>query len=268
MSEANPENKILVFIPCYNCENQIPRVLEQFSQPEVYKWFHTILVLDNGSRDSTLASALQKRDQLSQVNIIVAQNDDNYGLGGSHKSAFSYAVENGFSHVVVLHGDDQGSITDLLPVLKSGDFNQFDCCLGARFHPNSKTQGYSAFRIFGNRVFNLLFTLSCGQRVLDLGSGLNLYKVEMLTKNFYHKYSDDLRFNCYMLLGTIIGKYKAHFFPITWREDDQVSNVKLFSQSINTFKIVLGTLFFKSLYLKREHRLKLHAKYTFRKITN
>lgn len=39
-------------------------------------------------------------------------------MGGSHKVAFNYAIENNFDYIIVLHGDDQGSISDMIPVLK------------------------------------------------------------------------------------------------------------------------------------------------------
>lgn len=32
--------------------------------------------------------------------------------------AFNYAIENNFDYVIVLHGDDQGSISDMIPVLE------------------------------------------------------------------------------------------------------------------------------------------------------
>ena len=35
------------------------------------------------------------------------------------KVAFNYAVKNKFDYVIVLHGDDQGNIHDLLPFLKN-----------------------------------------------------------------------------------------------------------------------------------------------------
>ena len=48
---------------------------------------------------------------------VYKRQDQNYGLGGSHKVAFGYAAAHGYEHLVVLHGDDQGAIVDLLPIL-------------------------------------------------------------------------------------------------------------------------------------------------------
>lgn len=256
-------HKILVFIPCYNCELQIPRVLDQFKDPKISEWFDTVLVLDNHSKDNTINAAIKKADELEKLHIIVAKNNANYGLGGSHKSAINFAVDNGFTHIVVLHGDDQGSIADLIPELQAENHLKYDCCLGARFLSQSITPGYSKFRIFGNHVFNIIFTVAAKNRIHDLGSGLNLYKIDMFKTMVLKKYSDDLRFNCFMVLSTYDYGLKAKFFPISWREDDQVSNVKLVSQSLNTLKIALGYIFFKRNYLLRDHRSKPHDQYKF-----
>src|SRR4051812_35190723 len=98
-------DRIMVFIPAYNCAPQIGRVLAQFTRvpPET---FVEILVVDNQSTDGTLAAAAEAATSLSSLRIRVVRNKDNYGLGGSHKSAFTYAAACGYSHVVVLHGDD------------------------------------------------------------------------------------------------------------------------------------------------------------------
>ncbi|WP_096736295.1 glycosyltransferase [Brachyspira sp. G79] len=48
--------KILIFIPMYNCEKQIPRVISQFDD-ETQKLFTEILVADNISKDNSLSVA-------------------------------------------------------------------------------------------------------------------------------------------------------------------------------------------------------------------
>lgn len=231
------EEKILLFIPAYNCENQIPRVLAQLDG-EVMGWIGRVLVVNNRSTDGTEAAVGAFMEKHPGLPLTLLRNDENYGLGGSHKVAFRYAIENGFEYVAVLHGDDQGDIKDLLPVLESGQFRQADCCLGARFMPGSRLPGYSAFRTFGNRVYNLLFGAVCRRRVYDLGSGLNLYKTRMLRSGYYERFPDDLTFNYCMVMALHCYRQTALFFPISWREEDQVSNVKLFSQA----KRVLGML--------------------------
>lgn len=233
-------SRIILFIPCYNCENQITRVIDQLQAKNSYKYFDEILLIDNRSKDNTINNSVEKIKSSNIDNIKVLKNSENVGLGGTHKVAFNYAKQNNASHVAVLHGDDQGSIADLIKILDSKEHEQYDCCLGSRFNRHSKLIGYSKFRIFGNWVFNLIFSLSAGKIITDLGSGLNIYKVSAIRDDRIIKFSNDLTFNCYMLLFSISQKQTIKFFPITWREDDQISNVKLFSQAKKTLRIALA----------------------------
>ena len=233
-------SKIILFIPCYNCDKQILRVIDQLESNDNYKYFNEILLIDNRSQDSTVKKSVDKLIDINIDNIKVLRNSENVGLGGTHKVAFNYAKQNNASHVAVLHGDDQGSITDLINILNNKDHEHYDCCLGSRFNRHSKAIGYSKFRIFGNWVFNSIFSFAAGKIITDLGAGLNIYKVSAISDERITKFANDLTFNCYMLLFSISQKQSIKFFPITWREDDQISNVRLFSQAIKTFRIALG----------------------------
>lgn len=256
-------DRILVFIPAYRCAPQVVRVLQQFQDPAVHGRFEKILVLDNVSPDDTAQAAIRQARELALGKVTVARNRDNYGLGGSHKAAFGYAVAHGFTHLVVLHGDDQGAIRDLLPVLDAGEHRTHDCCLGARFHPLARIQRYSPVRVLGNRVFNGLFSAAAGQRLHDLGSGLNLYRVESLASRYWLRFHDNLMFNYCMILAHIQRRDRLLFFPITWREDDQVSNVKLFSQARRTLGVLARFARSRRAFMEHEFRDTPRAAYEF-----
>ena len=256
------DDRILVFIPAYNCAPQIGRVLAQFDAVPAGR-FAEILVLDNGSKDGTQQAALAAAQSVRACPVTVARNRANYNLGGSHKSAFAYAAAQGCTHVVVLHGDDQGHIGDLLPVLDRGDHRGNDACLGARFMRGSRLQGYSKFRIFGNHVFNGLFTVAARRRITDLGSGLNIFSRSIFADPGISQYADDLRFNVYLLLGMTDRGLRFTFFPISWREDDQVSNVKIVSQSLKTLQILAEYALKRSSFRDNDHRAVAHESYGF-----
>lgn len=241
--------RVLVFIPAYRCEDQISRVLSQFDY-EIQSFVDTVIVVDNRSHDKTLDVAILEGSKIFSItNFIVWKNNFNYGLGGSHKVAFRFAVENGFDFIVVLHGDDQADIHDLIPILKTRMHFKFDCLLGARFMKGSRLQGYSLFRTIGNIVFNALFSLILGYKINDLGSGLNLYRVSALDDFYYEKFPDDLTFNYVMLISSYCRNHSIAFFPISWREDDQRSNVKMIQQSLRVIKLLT------SYFLRRENFL-------------
>jgi glycosyltransferase involved in cell wall biosynthesis len=254
-ADTNERPRTMVFIPAYRCETQIPRVLNQLKNDRFAGLINLVMVVDNISPDATRESA---RDAASELDLpwIVWRNQNNYGLGGSHKAAFTYAKANGFDYLIVLHGDDQADLRDILPALESGQAYQPDCYLGSRFSIGSKLQGYSRFREFGNRVYNLLFSMACRAKVEDLGSGLNMYRLSKIDLKAISTFPDNLTFNYVMLMHSLFVGDKVKFFPMTWREEDQASNVRLFRQAVKVLSLLAGRTFSPRAFFKRDHREK------------
>lgn len=260
------KDKILLFIPMYNCEKQIVRVLSQLKN-ELSEYISEVIIVNNLSTDNGEEAVIDFiKNKSITIPISLLRNDNNYNLGGSHKVAFSYAIKNCFDYVITLHGDDQGSIKDFLPILRSQNYRNFDCCLGARFMKGSKLVGYNKIRIIGNYLFNFLFSLVCNYKVNDLGSGLNMYKTEMLKSKFYLKFSDRLFFNNTMILAIKYYKQKVLFVPITWKEEDQVSNNKLVDFSKSLFYMLMNFAINNRRYMENEHRDSIISHYTFQVI--
>jgi glycosyltransferase involved in cell wall biosynthesis len=230
-------DRILVFIPMYNCAPQIGRVVAQLSG-RIKPFIGEVIVLDNGSRDGGPEVARDALQKIDGLRWRVARNRENYNLGGSHKAAFDYAIDNGFSHVIVLHGDDQADVDDFVDALGAGLHRRYDSLLGARFMPGARLHGYSLYRIIGNYGLNIL----CGAMVLrwiaDQGSGLNLYKTDYLKSRFYRPFADTLIFPNQMFFYGVAANSPYRFVPISWREEDQISNAKAFSQAFQVLNLV------------------------------
>ena len=119
------ENKILLFIPMYNCEKQITRVLDQIDE-KLSEYIAETIVVDNRSTDRSQEKVINYIKNNKNKNIKLFLNTENYNLGGSHKVAFNYAVKNNFDYVIVLHGDDQGNLSDFLPILKENIYKKYE----------------------------------------------------------------------------------------------------------------------------------------------
>jgi len=261
-------DKILVFVPMYNCAPQITRVLQTFEATSTAAPFAGLICVDNRSTDNTQKAAHQALAKIAVPNWTLLENVENYGLGGSHKVAIRYGLENGYTHLVVLHGDDQGSITDILPLIEDGAHHQADCLLGARFMKGSRLVGYSWLRTVANEVFNRIFSVAIKERVYDLGSGLNMYRLAIFEDGFHLRFADDLTFNYYMILATTRQGFRHRFFPLTWREDDQVSNAKLFRQGRRMLVMLRRMFTAPDAFLSDEHRSKPHGSYDFRVVAS
>ena len=247
-------DRFLVFVPCYNCEPQISRVVGDLACLMEETGDFRVAVVENRSTDSTLAAAEKALDACPLPDKLLVQNTENYNLGGSHKVAFDLARAESCDYVIVLHGDDQGSIRDLLPRLRAGAHRDVDALLGARFMKGATLKGYSALRTWANIAFNLIFSAVAGKRFHDLGSGLNLFRRSIFDGGFHLRYADNLTFNYYLIFGLADTNKRIVFFPINWREDDQVSNAKLFTQGITMLKMLWHRFSDKDDFLRAEHR--------------
>lgn len=225
-------------IPTYNCEKQITRVLDSINEFGIFD-FTKIIVIDNRSKDSTQKKIMSHPLYLDK-SIRLFEPENNNGLGGSHKLAFDYAIQNSFTHVAIFHGDDQGSYQDLIKMMKlisesSKDFS----ILGTRFGFGSSLINYSTVRRVGNLCLNLLFSIRTQKFLTDLGSGVNIFCMEDIKKIDYYKLTDSLTFNYELLLNICHSKFLFQYYPIEWKEYDQISNAKGFNIFFKALIILL-----------------------------
>ena len=239
--------KIIAVILAYNCQNEINKTLKKIQKYE--KYFYKICIIDNNSKDKTFikADAFIKNRNLKKFEII--KNLKNFGQGGSHKVAFEHALKNKCDYCLVYHGDDQANIKDFKKIFLNKSYNNFDAVLGARFLEGSKLINYQLYRILGNKIFNFLFTMLTNYKIYDLGSGINLYGKKVISDKYIKFIDNEMGFNYQNLLLMIVKKRNLKFAPISWKTEDEESNVQVVSQSLKVLKIVL-LFFFKNDYFK------------------
>jgi glycosyltransferase involved in cell wall biosynthesis len=248
------ETKTLVVVPAYNCERQIARVLDSLCSHEQH--FSKLIVIDNKSTDGTLDVARSWIPRFKNK-LVVRQNTQNFNLGGTLKIAFETAISDHFDRLVIIHGDDQAEFKDVLPFLATDESNNLpELVIGARFHKDSKLIGYSKFRRLGNLVLNKITGLIFRSKIDDMIAGLNIFSVEFLRRLPFRNFPDDLTFDSNILFWSLANKSKPIFVPITWKDEDQVSNAKVLSQATKIVTNLLsvrlrGTEFF---YLDRSQR--------------
>ncbi|MDC3007795.1 glycosyltransferase family 2 protein [Candidatus Pelagibacter sp.] len=233
--------KRLLFIPAYNCQEQISRLIKNLNVENISN-FDKILIIDNSSKDETSYYAKNAIIEKKFKNFLIIKNSKNYGLGGSHKIAFNYAIDNNYDFCCVIHGDDQGDINDLNKVIKLGKYKDFSCLRAGRFKPGSTLVGYSNFRIFGNKVFKYIYSILINKEIFDIGAGLAIFKIDDIKKINYEYFVNDMSFDSFMILVFDYYNLKFDFFNVHWKETDQISNTNLFKTA---FKILNNLIRYK-----------------------
>jgi len=245
--------KIIVAIPCFNCEKQIPRVIKGFNK-KLLSEVDEVMIINNRSEDNTVEAAKNAIKQIGshKHKFSICTNTENYNLGGTHKVAFLYAEQKKADYLIILHGDDQASTQDISKLIRVAKNNPHaSAVLGSRFSKGSELQGYSIERIIGNKCLNLIYSIVTLRSTKDLGSGLNMFKVDSLKDHRYLGFGDNLAFNFDLLLDFYRKKSILIYTPIIWRETDQVSNAR----NLNVAKMAVTKLvrwrFHKEKFLKK-----------------
>lgn len=235
--------KILLAIPCYNCETQVSRMIKKLAQSKTFE--SEIVFINNKSQDQTRDVILN--DSLRLPNkVSLLDNKANFGLGGSFKIATSYGLTKNYDYMIFLHGDDQASVEDIEKLLIEIEKDtSLEILFGARFMRRSKLKNYSKLRIFGNLVINFIFSLFTRKKIVEIGSGLNVYKLASLKKLNYESWPNHIAFDVDLLLDATSQKLNYKFFPISWEEEDQVSNAGNLSTGLLVLKMLLRWAFNK-----------------------
>ena len=226
---------------------------------QIIKIEHCLLG-EPGAEVSEVKTVYSHPQSLMQCARYLADHDWQQISMQNNAFAAAKVAKEGDKTQAAIAGEHAGKIYGL-KVLKKGIHRRYDCVLGGRFMRGSKLKGYSWFRTFGNIVYDFLFSAVVRDRIFDLGSGLNLYSVEMLKDPFYLKFPDNLTFNYCMILASHYYKHHIRFFPISWREEDQVSNVKMASQAISVLKM-LGAYAWNHEFIRSELREQIREEYS------
>lgn len=178
-----PRRELLVIIPAYNEEENIPELFRQLDRAGIRE-FADVLVIDDGSADGTCRRVRELGGQC--VSCIFHQ-----GYGGALQTGYKYAVQKGYSYVVQADADGQHDMCNIAPLYRAlrerdGSGRRPDLVLGSRFLPGSSSFPVSAVKMLVIRMFRLILRAAAGQRITDPTSGLQGLNARVLS--FYSGY--------------------------------------------------------------------------------
>jgi glycosyltransferase involved in cell wall biosynthesis len=96
-----------------------------------------VLVIDDASDDCTFEHGLSYRHSHADLPLTMLRNRSNQGYGGNQKVGYTYAIQEGFDIVALVHGDGQYAPEELPNLLASSSMgrrmrcSEAGCCVGA-----------------------------------------------------------------------------------------------------------------------------------------
>ena len=248
MNDTIEKKKILIFIPAYNVEKQILRVLKRIPIEFLKEYFIHILIIEDFSKDNTkqvIEDYIKTNENNNLMHLI--KNEKNHGYGGVQKIAFKYALNNNFDYVIMLHGDQQYE-PEQIPEFISNLLNSgADAVFGSRFiNPKEPLKGgMPMHRYIGNRVITFIQNLIAGTKMTEFHNGYRSYKINVIKKINFEKNTNDFHFDTEIVIQMSRLNYVIKEIPIATIYADEESNLKPVPYGIN---VLLSTIKYKFFY--------------------
>ena len=169
----NIQKNLCVMLPALNEEativdviDRIPRTIEGIAKVH-------ILVLDDGSTDST-------REKSIEAGAEVISHSSNRGLGVAFQTGIEKALEMNVDYVVNMDSDGQFNPADIPLLLAPLMDGSADCVTASRFIKKEYVPKMNQVKLYGNHMMSWLISALVGQRYYDVSCGFRAYTADTL----------------------------------------------------------------------------------------
>ena len=160
MQHSANARHIWVVVPAYREGAVVGRTVT-----ELRRWFSQVVVVDDGSPDTT-------GDEALAAGAVVVRHPLNLGQGAALQTGIEYALRRGADFIGTFDADGQHSAEDLAGMLKVLQHDGLDIVLGSRFLGHA--EGISWARRLFLRAAVAFTNLTTGVRLTDAHNGLRI----------------------------------------------------------------------------------------------
>jgi glycosyltransferase involved in cell wall biosynthesis len=232
--------RLCIHIPCYNAQNFLLGTVSRIPWAEMPKNIRTsVLFIDNASTDGTQAEIAKASARLNAAGIpnhaILYQR--NLGYGGSVKSALSYAIDQGYDFLAILHADGQYAPEEL-PRLVRKLSQQCDIFLlfGSRLAGDPRRGGMPLYKYFANHLLSSFQNAVSGLRLSEYHSGYRCYRLKFASEIPWKLFSDGFVFDNEIILSAHNCGLEISEMPISTYYGSEVSHVPIISTPLAILK--------------------------------
>jgi dolichyl-phosphate beta-glucosyltransferase len=223
---------ISVVIPAYNEQQRLPStlssILDYFAARDWPSW--EIVVVNDGSKDDTLAVAEKFRDEHQGIRVL--NNPGNRGKG--------YSVRHGMLEaqgewILFTDSDLSAPIEELDTLLAAARAQNARVAIGSRAVDRKLiTVHQSRFRETAGRIFNLVVRAIVRLPFADTQCGFKLFEGQAAKEIFRRQRIERWGFDAEVLFIARKLGYKAIEVPVRWSHSEG-TKVSMFRDSVNMF---------------------------------
>ena len=210
----------LIVIPCYNhndlCNNLISKIKK-----------YNILVIDDGSD-------IKFKMNSSLNNFTIIRNKANKGKGYSIKKGAQYAINNNYTHILVIDADLQHDPSKIDFFIKNN--KKYDIVYGKRkFDLNMPF-----LRILSNFITSFIISLYCKKKIEDSQCGYRLYNLNLFKE--FDSIENGYQFETEILLKKINSKSKISYVNIPTIYNNSKTYIDNFGDTFKFIKLIIRNI--------------------------
>jgi len=209
---SEPELKLLtVVIPARDEEGCVVSTVRHLHlELELQKVPHEIIVVDDGSKDSTWKLLSDLHQELPELRPI--QNPGPHGFG----RAIIYGLDQMLGDAAVImmadESDDSRDVVRYWRILQEG----YDCAFGSRFVKGGGVIDYPYIKLKINRLANFFLRLLFGVKLNDTTNAFKAYRKTVID-GCRPLIAPHFNLTVELPLKAIVRGYSWKVIPITWR---------------------------------------------------
>ncbi len=212
---------VTLIIPVYNEASSLPSFLENLRRFLLDNpHFSETIFVDDGSNDGT-AGVL---DGLSaHERITVLRHASNQGYGAALKTGINQAAND---LICIIDPDTQYCLNDI--GLLTSHLPNYEMIVGARI--GKASQHFPSHQRIAKRTVCSLLSLFCGQKILDINSGLRIFR-KSLAEHYSSVLSNSFSFTSGITVAALLEKKKILYVPVSYSQRIGKSKVRSLSYS-------------------------------------
>ena len=234
--------RLLILIVAYNAESTLAPVLDRLPAAVLRDYDCEVLVIDDASDDGTFEHGLGYRQSHTDLPLTVLRNQSNQGYGGNQKVGYTYAIEEGFDIVALVHGDGQYAPEELPSLLAPLVEGSADAVFGSRMlvRGAARRGGMPLYKLVGNRLLSFAQNVLAGVRLSEWHSGYRLYRVSTLASVRYAANSNGFGFDTEIILQLLNAKARITERAIPTYYGDEICRVNGLRYAAQVMRASLG----------------------------
>lgn len=225
-----------VFIPAYNAELQIEKVVKRIPD-DLWQSVNRLYIINDGSTDRTQ----DKVDMLSSANMLIVpvKFDRNRGYGSAVKAGVELCKKDGCQYAACVHADGQYPPEYIQRFIECMRKDGYDLIQGSRIASGTAISGgMPLYKYVAGKCLTFLENTVFKLKLTDYHSGFLVYSRNVLNRIDFGRLSSSFDFDLEVIASVRALDLAIGELPIPTRYADEISYLNPVTYGLRVLKVL------------------------------